>query len=404
MSKKSLTKFKKPKSSKNFDRFLMKKKDRNIFVEWSANWCSHCSSIEPYLQTLSLRFDDAIFIKLDIDEFEDLAEKYEVDTIPSFWLFQNGKMKKKLTGIAKEPLTELFQKYIPRKKSEKEKQREREKEKEQEKEQEQEKLIRKKESNQEEVGKGDYQVNPFLLKSLIEMGFNSNFATRALIQTGNTDQLLAIEWMDEMTNNGQEKELSTPIGNETDFSKEQVLERLEKQIENSKKKRQKEVERQKRRKEIERELSGKKYPDEDIKTEEMLRRKTLEKIKKEKKRKKEELKRIKLKMKDDKLHREQLFKKKKLPITNTKNKPKEITYNSCTIKFETKDGETFIGKFSSSQDVRGLYSYIRSQQNSIPYNFKLIDSVPPNRVLGEYEESSLLECGFVPSAKIIVKY
>ncbi|KAJ6231451.1 ubx domain-containing protein [Anaeramoeba flamelloides] len=382
----------------------MKKKDRNIFIEWTANWCSHCSSIEPYLQTLSLRFDDAIFIKLDIDEFEDLAEKYSVDMIPSFWLFQNGKVKKKLTGTAKEPLTELFQKYIPKKRSENEKQQEKVKEREKEQKQEKEKTKRKKENSQKEDGKGDYQVSPFLLKSLIEMGFNSNFATRALIQTGNTDQLLAIEWMDEMTNNGQEKELSAPIGNGTDFSKEQVLERLEKQIENSKKKRQKEVERQKRRKEIEREMSGKKYADEDLKTEEMLRRKTLQRIKKEKKRKKEELKRIKLKMKDDKLHREQLFKNKKSPINNRINKPKEITYNSCTIKFETKDGENFIGKFSSSQDVRGLYSYIRSQQNSIPYNFKLIDSVPPNRVLGEYEESSLLECGFVPSAKIIVKY
>ena len=63
---------------------------KTIFM-FSANWCSDCRFIEPFLPEIETKFSDFTFIHVDRDQFIDLCQQLDVYGIPSFIAFENGK-------------------------------------------------------------------------------------------------------------------------------------------------------------------------------------------------------------------------------------------------------------------------------------------------------------------------
>ena len=63
---------------------------KTIFM-FSANWCSDCRFIEPFLPEIETKFSDFTFIHIDRDQFIDLCQQLDVYGIPSFIAFENGK-------------------------------------------------------------------------------------------------------------------------------------------------------------------------------------------------------------------------------------------------------------------------------------------------------------------------
>src|SRR3954453_18964816 len=63
---------------------------KTIFM-FSANWCSDCRFIEPFLPEIETRFSDFTFMHVDRDQFIDLCQQLDVYGIPSFIGFENGK-------------------------------------------------------------------------------------------------------------------------------------------------------------------------------------------------------------------------------------------------------------------------------------------------------------------------
>mmetsp|Transcript_69302 Transcript_69302/g.103100 ORF Transcript_69302/g.103100 Transcript_69302/m.103100 type:complete len:81 (+) Transcript_69302:127-369(+) len=56
-----------------FDEVMEKSKTQLVVVDFTASWCPPCKMIAPFFAELAEKYPDAIFVKVDVDEGEDLA-------------------------------------------------------------------------------------------------------------------------------------------------------------------------------------------------------------------------------------------------------------------------------------------------------------------------------------------
>ncbi len=63
-----------------------------VLVDFWAPWCSNCRMLAPVFEQLSETFDKKVkFLKVNVDENENLAIKYDIQTLPVLILFKDGK-------------------------------------------------------------------------------------------------------------------------------------------------------------------------------------------------------------------------------------------------------------------------------------------------------------------------
>lgn len=66
---------------------------RPVLVDFSAEWCGPCKMMKPVLEQLKQRMNEKIrILKIDVDRNSELAYKYNIRSVPSMMLFQNGKV------------------------------------------------------------------------------------------------------------------------------------------------------------------------------------------------------------------------------------------------------------------------------------------------------------------------
>ena len=69
-------------------------------VDFWAGWCMPCKVLAPVLEELEGEMDGkASFGKLNTDDFVDVAQKYEITSIPTLLLFKEGKLVDRLVGV-----------------------------------------------------------------------------------------------------------------------------------------------------------------------------------------------------------------------------------------------------------------------------------------------------------------
>lgn len=91
--------------NENFDELI---KDK-VVVDFFATWCGPCKMLGPVFEELSTEINDIKFIKVDIDEHEDLCRKYKVMSVPTLIVFDKGKEVKRNIGfISKDKLKEFI--------------------------------------------------------------------------------------------------------------------------------------------------------------------------------------------------------------------------------------------------------------------------------------------------------
>ena len=75
------------------------KSDVPVLVDFYADWCGPCHAIAPTIEALSNEFDGKIkFVKVDVDANQEVASRYEIMSIPTVMLFENGKVEDSIVG------------------------------------------------------------------------------------------------------------------------------------------------------------------------------------------------------------------------------------------------------------------------------------------------------------------
>ena len=71
-----------------------------VLVDFSAEWCGPCKMMKPVLEQLKGSMGDKIrIIKVDVDKNPELAAKYNIRSVPSLMIFQDGSLKWSGTGV-----------------------------------------------------------------------------------------------------------------------------------------------------------------------------------------------------------------------------------------------------------------------------------------------------------------
>ena len=88
--------------------------DKPVLLDFFATWCGPCQMMGPILQQVKEELgDDVKILKVDIDKYQDLAAKYQVQGVPTFAIFKNSQLLWKESGARpKEQLLEVIKKYI----------------------------------------------------------------------------------------------------------------------------------------------------------------------------------------------------------------------------------------------------------------------------------------------------
>jgi thioredoxin 1 len=70
-----------------------------VFVDFYADWCGPCNMIAPTIEALSEEYEGKVkFVKINVDNNQGLAMKYDIMSIPTGMLFENGTVRDSLIG------------------------------------------------------------------------------------------------------------------------------------------------------------------------------------------------------------------------------------------------------------------------------------------------------------------
>lgn len=70
-----------------------------VLVDFYADWCGPCKAVEPTMETLSKEYGGMVkFVKVNVDESQQISMRYDIMSIPTALLFRNGEVKDSLIG------------------------------------------------------------------------------------------------------------------------------------------------------------------------------------------------------------------------------------------------------------------------------------------------------------------
>jgi thioredoxin 1 len=87
------------------------KSPNTVLVDFFADWCGPCKMLAPVLDELSTSNTEVDFYKINVDENQDLANAFEISSIPCLILFKAGEEVDRAVGfISKQQLQEFLNK------------------------------------------------------------------------------------------------------------------------------------------------------------------------------------------------------------------------------------------------------------------------------------------------------
>lgn len=73
-------------------------KSNIILLDFYANWCGPCKRLTPELEKMEDEFSNIKFFKINVDEFQDLTEEYNITCMPTIIFIKNSKIFNRIEG------------------------------------------------------------------------------------------------------------------------------------------------------------------------------------------------------------------------------------------------------------------------------------------------------------------
>lgn len=88
----------------NFENEVMKS-EIPVLIDFYAEWCGPCRMMAPVVEQFAEEYDGRVKIgKINVDEESNLAERFGVQSIPSFIFIKDGKVVDRVTGAMPRPV------------------------------------------------------------------------------------------------------------------------------------------------------------------------------------------------------------------------------------------------------------------------------------------------------------
>mmetsp|Transcript_25931 Transcript_25931/g.40263 ORF Transcript_25931/g.40263 Transcript_25931/m.40263 type:complete len:106 (+) Transcript_25931:240-557(+) len=81
-----------------FNALVAASNEKLLVVDFTASWCPPCRMIAPIFEQMAKENPDVTFIKVDVDEGQDVAAQAGVTCMPTFMFYKDGKKVEQLEG------------------------------------------------------------------------------------------------------------------------------------------------------------------------------------------------------------------------------------------------------------------------------------------------------------------
>ena len=84
-------------SAKEFDELV--ESGKNVLVDFYADWCGPCKMQAPIVDAIAEENSDVVVAKLNVDDVDEVAERFNIVSIPTLLIFKGGKLVKNFVGV-----------------------------------------------------------------------------------------------------------------------------------------------------------------------------------------------------------------------------------------------------------------------------------------------------------------
>lgn len=82
-----------------------------LFVDFTASWCKPCKKVAPVFQMLSKQFPKSIFVEVDVDAMDVIAQDHSISAMPTFQVHRGGAFVDEVKGAYVEKLKEMVRRH-----------------------------------------------------------------------------------------------------------------------------------------------------------------------------------------------------------------------------------------------------------------------------------------------------
>jgi len=82
----------------NFEQEVMQS-DKTVLIDFWASWCGPCRMLSPIVDEIAGEHPEFKVCKVNVDEQKELAEEFNVMSIPTLFVIKDGKVMKHSVGV-----------------------------------------------------------------------------------------------------------------------------------------------------------------------------------------------------------------------------------------------------------------------------------------------------------------